>query len=374
MKYSLAFRLKSYLKFLFNFFIGYGTVKSYIKILAAKRLYKQANAGAYESDDADTIIWQYYPNDEIRRNNMPWDVLLISYVALCKKQYKIHSGSDIGTYRNKTILFTINKDKINYHGFENYAAAYQMVCQQLEEQGNKVYPSYHDVLYWENKIFMYTKFMELGIHAPRTKFYTDFNTLISEEATYPFLIKVPHSSGSYGLFNITDAEYLRKVASDPIIKSNKYYIVQERLNITMDMRVIMVGDEILHFYWRKNNDKTKWRTTSTSAGSSVDFEFFPEQWRQYIIDAFKKTGLTTGAFDVGWQNDDLATEPYFFEVSPSYDINPRTTNQAHLNNYGAYKKELLFKNSFDRMYVEQTHAIKSKAVALFFKQIEEGKK
>ncbi len=374
MDHSISFRLKSYVKFAFDKVIGIDNIKLLIRIKTAYGIYKSVNGPAFKSDDAENIIWINYPNLWFFRRNITWDILLMAYVAASGQKFKVHRGGNIGQYRNKNILFNTFINKFDDYRFENYSAIYQFLCQQLEYQGNKVYPSYDEVLYWENKIYMYTKFRELDIHTPRTVFYSDFQLLMQSESAYPFLIKVPHSSGSYGLFNITDGQTLQKVSTDPIILSNKYYIVQERLNITMDLRVICVGDKIEHFYWRKNNDKTKWRTTSTSFGSSVDFETFPEKWRQYIIDTFKKLDLTMGAFDVGWQNDDTETEPYFFEVSPSYDINPRTTNQEHLNSYGHYKKQLIFKDSFDQLFVEQTYDIKRKGVAIFFENLKKNSK
>ena len=373
MEYSLSFRLKSYMIFAFDKLVGIYNLKLRIRTKTAESIYKSVNGDSYKSDDADTIIWMYYPNERIKKVSYASDVLLMAQVAACKEKFKIHDGMDIGIYHNKKILFNLVLGKANFYEFDNYSSVYQLITQQLENQGNKLYPSYNEALYWENKVFMYTKFKELNIHTPRTEFYTDFQALIRNERNYPFLIKVPHSSGSFGLFNVTDEQFLKNLATDSIIVANQYYIVQERLNITMDMRVICVGDQIEHFYWRKNNDKTKWRSTSTSFGSSVDFETFPEQWRQYILDTFKKLNMITGAFDVGWQNDDTTTEPYFFEVSPSYDINPKTQNKEHLDNYGKYKKQLLFKNSYDQLFMEQTYTIKGKGVKLFFDKVNAGK-
>ncbi len=373
MKYSLSFRIKSYFKYIFNLFIGIGNIKLLIRIITAYRLYRSVCASQYKSDDADTIIWIYYPNYKIFKITLMWDILLMAYVAANKQKFKIHRGSDIGIYRDKKILFNVTKDKINFFQLENYSSSYHLVTEQLEDQNNLVYPTHHDLLYWENKIYMHQMFDKLGINSPKTKFYSDFEELINNEYSFPFLIKIPHSSGSYGQFNVTDREYLQSLRNDSIILSTSHFLVQERLNINKDMRVILVGDEIVHYYWRINKDTTKWRTTSTSHGSAVDFEYFPEQWRQLIINSFKKTGLVMGAFDLGWQNDDLNFEPYFFEVSPSYDINPKIKNPEYLDNYGAWKKKLLFKGSFDRLFVEQTFAIKSKAVALFFDRIKKEK-
>jgi glutathione synthase/RimK-type ligase-like ATP-grasp enzyme len=368
MEYSPAFRLKSYCTWLFDRVIGISNAKARIKYITANRIYKQEHAGTYKSNDADIIIWSYYPTKDLRKACYVWDILLMAAVASSKRNFTVYYEKDIEKFSNKTILYTLIKDRFDYLGFENYALAHQHISQMLEKQNNNVYPSYHDVLYWENKIYMYSQFQELGISTPRTVFYTNIDEVIQKEQKFPFLIKVPHSSGSYGLFNVTDKQMLQSLKNDPIILENTMFIIQERLNITMDMRVILVGNEIVHHYWRKNKDKSKWKTTSTSSGSSVDFSNFPEQWRAFIIDSFKKLNLITGAFDVGWQNDDLSTQPYFFEVSPSYDVNPKTTIDKHLYNYGKYKKQLLFRNSYDRLFVEQTYNFKGETVKLFLEK------
>ena len=106
-----------------------------------------------------------------------------------------------------------------------------------------------------------------------------------------------------GVYKIENASQLEKLNF-----KNDIYIFQKLLNIRRDLRVTIVGDEIVHFYWRINNSKD-WRPTSTGHGSSVDFVNFPEKWRNFIINEFKKLDLVTGALDIAWENDDLNNEP-----------------------------------------------------------------
>ncbi len=372
--YSLSFRLKSYFLYAVNTVYGLENVKFRIRLAAARRFYKKYNGDSFLADEAENVVWAYYPNKRMYQQNRTWDVCLMGYLAKSGKKFMVYEGADIGKFFGKNIFFHIHKDKLNLFNVENYAAYYQLITEDLEVKGNKTYPSYHDICYWENKVFMYNKFKELDISHPKTTIYSNFEELIKNENTFPFLIKVPHSSGSYGLFNVTDQKYLESLRTDSIIIHNHFFIVQERLKITMDLRVILAGDQIIHSYWRKNNDKSVWKTTSTSSGSTVDFGNFPEKWRQFIIDTFKKTGLITGAFDIGWQNDDIETIPYVFEVSPSYDVNPVPNTPEDLHHYGKFKKAIRLKNSYDRLFVEDTFKVKCQGVELFFKQLEAKKK
>jgi hypothetical protein len=140
---------------------------------------------------------------------------------------------------------------------------------------------------------------------------------------------------------------------------NKIIIKQELVNMRKDLRVILVGDEIVHYYWRINKSKD-WKPTSTSFGSEVDFDNFPEHWRKHILDTFKKLNLTTGAFDITWQNDDLDSVPLYLEVSPVYQPNPKI--ELNGKEYAYYKKSFSPFNAYDRKFVELIFNIKQKQI------------
>ena len=72
---------------------------------------------------------------------------------------------------------------------------------------------------------------------------------------------------------------------------NKKLILQRLLNMRRDLRVILVGNEIILHYWRINLSD-EWKPTSTGFGSQVDFENFPENWRSWIIDSFNKLKIS----------------------------------------------------------------------------------
>jgi hypothetical protein len=111
-----------------------------------------------------------------------------------------------------------------------------------------------------------------------------------------------------------------------------------------DFRATMVGDQVVHSYFRINLG-SEWKPTSTSHGSVADFDSFPEQWRDYISEVFLKLDLHSGAFDLCWAGDDLTTEPYVLEVSPSYTPNPPPP-VGWTKPYYAFKSVLVGKDSF----------------------------
>ncbi len=99
----------------------------------------------------------------------------------------------------------------------------------------------------------------------------------------------------------------------------------------------------------------------------MDFGSFPEQWREFIIDQFKRFKITTGAFDIAWQNDDMTTAPLILEVSPNYQPNPSIDLTNSKLSYSEYKDKLLFKNSYYDKFVDIVFYIMNEQVKLVSK-------
>jgi len=248
--------------------------------------------------------------------------------------------------------------------FSNYTHTLYFICQQLEDQKCKVYPKSSEVLYWENKGFMTQKFFEYDISTPKTFLITDPSEFNSISLTFPFLIKEEHSSSSDGLHKINSKDDLDNFfRSTDYFARNKFLIAQELLNMRRDLRVILVGDKVVHHYWRVNRSD-KWRPTASSFGNDVDFGDFPEQWREFIIDQFKRFKISTGAFDIAWQNDDMSTSPLILEVSPNYQPNPSVDLSNSKLSYAEYKDKLLFKDSYYDKFVDIVFHIMDEQIRL----------
>lgn len=297
--------------------------------------------------------WKYFISDRI--------VTDFAYAnSLSKRNIKFYwvKSMDIGKYWDRIIY--INYDyKDNLFRFDDYTKQLYFIIQQLEKQNNIVYPTSSEYLFWENKGYMHQIFKQLHIPHPSTKIIDSFDKFEPNQKDYPFLIKEIHSCSANGVHKITCEDDFKLIKSK---LRNSTFLVQELLNMRRDLRVTLVGDKIEHFYWRINNAKD-WKPTSTGHGSSVDFITFPEQWRDFIINEFKKLNIVTGAFDIAWQNDDLNTTPLFLEISPTYQLNPVTKNIKHIEAYGKYKKQSIFgKQSYLYQFVVQSFEIIDKIV------------
>ena len=226
-----------------------------------------------------------------------------------------------------------------------------------------MYPNLHEVKYWENKKWMHVEFERLNIRHPLSYIINKRND--PHNLKFPFLIKEVHSCGGKGIYKIESESELsnywnHKIDDFPVI-------YQQLLNMRRDLRVILVDNEIKLHYWRLN-DSDEWRPTSTSRGSCVDFDTFPDQWKQYIVDVFQSLELSTGAFDIAWENDDLKTEPYFLEVSSYYMPNPKTTGKFKNLPYNDFKLNIMGKDAYYKRYFQIVSKLKMEVVKFYLRK------
>ncbi|WP_449440726.1 ATP-grasp domain-containing protein [Pedobacter steynii] len=316
----------------------------------------------YDSN-SEIIVWvpfksiKYFGSDAFI-----WDMATIAGLIEENKRIKIVSNLAIGKYHNKKIFFSIS-NRYNIYKFDNYTHILSHITMQLEQQGNSVFPKHCETMLWENKTYMHQVFYVEGVNEPKTRIFESIDDLLKANIHFPFLIKAEHSSSSEGLYKISSYEDLADLVSNKkFVAENRHIIAQELINMRKDLRVILVKGEILLHYWRINLNE-EWKPTSTSYGSKVDFDYFPEQWRTHIIETFKSLKITTGAFDVTWENDDLSTKPIYLEVSPFYQPNPKM--ELKKKAYAFYKQHFSLFNSWDVKYVNVVFDIKHKQVKAY---------
>ena len=317
--------------------------------------------------NANTILW-YYPRfrKKFYMQSVERDFAFIAGFLKNNEPFRIYFGRNIGKFHHKTIFYSVTK-YYELFGFDNYAEILHHISKQLEGQGNRVYPTSHETLFWENKAFMHEEFDRLKIQSPKTKIIRSLQALETlNDFQYPLLLKEPHSSSSMGLYKIQNPQELKAIIEkEQLFLRNETLLVQELLNIRKDIRITTVGDKICSHYWRINQQK-EWSSTATGYGSKVDFEFLPESCIPWIEETARKLNLTTAGFDVTWQNDDLSNPPLVLEVSPFYQPNPPADIGNH-GTYGAYKKKLLFKNSWDKRFVDIVFDLQISTVTYFLK-------
>lgn len=319
---------------------------------------------------SENILWVYQLTPSSFRayffqNSFLNDLALIQSFVDFNTNFNLRIGLKIGNINSKNIFYTISKD-YNVFGFPNHSATLIHIVEELEKQNNVLFPSLNELKYWENKSFMHRKFEELKINCPKTWIISQPQDLVSikDQVKFPCLLKECNSSGAAGVFEVKDYTSLFELINKKNQEGKYEFLVQLLINMRRDLRVIIVGEEIVLHYWRINESK-EWKPTSTGHGSKVDFITFPNQWREKIVNVLKVLELRTGAFDITWENDDLDTEPIILEVSPAYAPNPLLPDKWKDIPYSDFKKKLSIKKSYLIEYSNVVFRIKKKVVELY---------
>ena len=331
--------------------------------------FKWIRAIKLHNKKSDLVIWIWpnFPHQSLEyfgRSIIVGELGNLAAVVDAGLEYRLILGRNIGKISNSNIIYQVSHEFMNIFKFTHYPPFLLGTVKALESQNNKLFLSSLELEYWENKDFMQRKFVEFDISHPKSFVIDTQNLPAFSSLPFPYLIKEVNSQGSKGLHKIEDKENLITVASELAIRGEHTAVVQQLINMTKDLRVTIIGDEVVLAYWRINPGK-EWRPTSTTHGSSVDFGNFPEQWKSYFIEITKRMNLSAGAYDVCWQNDDVNTQPMILEVSPSFQPNP--TLPAHLLHvpYKDYKKIIFTKNPFFKERINTVIDIAAKKLSYY---------
>ncbi len=291
-------------------------------------------------------------------NSLELDIANLIALLNLNQKYKLSFGKSIHGFSNRYIVLNTTDSFNTIHDMGSVHGMYRVI-NELEKNGNVVYPNSYDVMYWENKVYMYQRFMDLGINHPKTTFYHSRQEILNTDLVFPCLLKEVHSHASLGVHLLkSKGDLITLLDAQDLLDRNRILIVQDLINIRKDLRVVLVANHIVSHYWRINLS-SEWKPTSTSHGSDVDFVSFPEQWRDHIVKEFSKLKMITGAFDIAWQDDDLSTQPLFLEVSPSYQPNPPFNVRMKPYSYGQFKKRFSIFSSWDKLYINEILRIRA---------------
>jgi len=322
----------------------------------------------YKTDAEIVVLFSIIKFYDVIFEPFIWDLGYIKSLIENNKQFHIIFRKKNISVQNKIVLWSPWK-KWDPWIFSNYTNTLVHIAEQLKIQNNKVFPDDYEICYLENKSYMYDKFEEFGIRHPKTAIIQHPEDIKTLNIKYPFLIKGEHSCGSKDIIKInSEAEYYKFFKENDYFRTNENIIIQKLLNIHRDLRVTIVDDEIVLYFWRVNT-KEEWRPTATKYGAKVVFGKFPSDWKKYIINNFKKLKLNMGAFDIAWENDDLSTEPYFLEVSPRFSPNPVVDLSVKKFEYGEYKRKLLLKKSFGVEQNKIIFNITNKYICMIFRKL-----
>lgn len=161
----------------------------------------------------------------------------------------------------------------------------------FDAMGKETFPSYHTYKCVQDKIKQTALFNLLEIPHPRTRvFYgkRQKNT-ICDHFEFPFIAKIPRGSAmGRGVFLIRNLDELHSYCS---LTSAAY--IQQYLPIDRDVRVVVIGSQVVHAYWRIA-PAGEFRS-NVAAGASISLDPVP----QPILDLALYTARRCRWDDVG---------------------------------------------------------------------------
>lgn len=172
----------------------------------------------------------------------------------------------------------------------------------------KIFPSLSSYLLGHNKIEMTRAFrMLIPQHTPATEIHA--NTPSRAEAVWemmdlPFVAKIPKSSMGEGVFLIENrADWNAYLARTDVIYA------QEFLPIDRDMRIIIVGKQLVAGYWRlQGSDGFH---NNVSRGGQVDVSPLHPAAVSLALELAEKLNLDHAGFDIAMVGD----HPYVLEFN-----------------------------------------------------------
>lgn len=352
-------------------------IKKLLKVLlsAAYQISKTNWLAAYKLYDAEAeiVFWFFYDEEDgiiksFFKSNLLRQLGMLNALTQRQQPFSIVLGRNIGCVSNKKIMYNIGR-YYNVFKLKNHSATLFNTLEQLEAQGNCLMPSLHEAKHWENKIWMHQQFEKAAVNEPKTLLYDIAkNKALPDNWIPPFLVKDPHSAGSGGVYKVSTTQEYAALAERLGAEGIETVVIQQLLNIRKDLRVILIDGEIVLHYWRINT-ADEWKPTSTSHGSSVDFVTFPEHWRAYIMDTYRRLNIRLAAFDVLWDNDDLTTTPIFLEVSPSFQPNPAPPPRYANIPYSEFKGKIWGEDAYFRRFIDIVFELKQKEVSAYLKNL-----
>ena len=174
--------------------------------------------------------------------------------------------------------------------------------------GARVFPSHACYLLGHDKIEMTRVFTAIAAeHIPETLVEAnvpDAAARVWERMVLPFVAKLPRASQGTCVFLIRDrGDWLRYLARTPVIYA------QEFLPIDRDLRIVVVGRNVIGGYWRLQS--AQGFHDNVARGGLVNRSPVPRAARELVLRLARTLGINHAGFDVAM----VAGHPYVLEFN-----------------------------------------------------------
>jgi ribosomal protein S6--L-glutamate ligase len=164
----------------------------------------------------------------------------------------------------------------------------------FDAMGKSLFPSYHTYKCVQDKIKQTALFYLLEIPHPFTRVFYGKRRLekIIRLFPFPIIAKIPRGSAlGRGVFLLQNEEELAAY-----LRLSPVAYIQEYLALDRDIRVVVIGDRVVHAYWRLAA-KGEYRS-NVAAGGTISLEKVPEKALTLALHTARACGWDDVGIDI----------------------------------------------------------------------------
>jgi len=207
-------------------------------------------------------------------------------------EHRLRRCRNVRTLGVRTNIFDYSEDDIRdiRHASKIYYPSV-FYADLFDAMGKVLFPSYHTYKCVQDKIKQTALFHLLQIPHPSTRVFYGKRRMakIIRSFAFPLIAKIPRGSAlGRGVFLVHDEAEL---AAYLALSSVAY--IQEYLSLDRDMRIVVIGDQVVHAYWRLAAEG-EYRS-NVAVGGTISLDEVPAAARALAL----HTARTCGWNDVG---------------------------------------------------------------------------
>lgn len=217
-------------------------------------------------------------------------IALESRLSHCESVLTLGVKPNLEDYSSEAMALIRNSKKIYYPS--------SFHVELFHATGKETFPSPHNYRFAQDKIKQTAIFKLLDIPHPRTRVYYGKRQKASifNRFHFPFIAKIPRGSAmGRGVFLIQNQTDLDRYLS---LDTPAY--IQEYLPLDRDIRVVVIGREVAHAYWRITAEG-EFRS-NVAAGASISLEAVPRKARSLALHTAKACRWNDVGIDICCHN------------------------------------------------------------------------
>lgn len=229
-------------------------------------------------------------------------IALESRLRHCTNVITLGVRPDFSDYSEEERSLILNCKRVYYPS--------SFYADMFDAMGKEIFPSVHTYRFAQDKIKQTSLFKLLKIPHPATRIFYGKKSRekILSCFNFPFIGKIPRGSAlGRGVFLIHNQKELEEYGC-----LTKVAYIQKYLPIDRDIRVVIIGDRVVHAYWRIN-PPGEFRS-NVALGAAISFDNIPEKALELALDTARRCGWN----DVGIDICECDNRYYVLEANMKY--------------------------------------------------------